>query len=71
MHRLTRPQSLRAERLSEQHTTTELGQMHVGVNGKQGEILAWAIYLRSCADRAASGNPVPTAGYSGRQTNKR
>jgi len=63
----------KASRLADKHTSEELGQMCMETvgNKKQSDILAWAVTLRLAANRAAAGNPVPTCGYSGRQTNRR
>lgn len=63
----------KASKLAEKYTTKELGQMCMEAvgNKKQSDILAWAVTIRLAASRAAAGNPVPTCGYSGRQTNRR
>ncbi len=70
MHYLNRTQLRRAERLAEAHTAKDLGQMCVEATGKEGEVLSWAVWLRTEQDRIDRGTPTPCAGYSGRQTNR-
>jgi hypothetical protein len=71
MHRLNQSQTRRAERLAEKHTNAELGALAVTASAKEMEIIAWAIYIRTVADKKAAGTYVFPGGYSGRKQNRR
>ncbi len=70
MHSLSRSQVRKAERLAEDHTSSDLGAMCMNAASvEESRMIGWAVHLRTEADRTARGVTTPTFGYTGRKSN--